>query len=302
MGYATIQHIRQGLASEALVLPDITRIGVDCYEDFQEKMDRKEVRQIGDIVVQACREKFPGADIDIMGSFRRRKEKIGDVDVLITHPDFFDTTPRGALGELVSRLKRRGHIAYHLNHVEGVSDSVLENSSEASEMGDLITKQPSETFKFTKNGQEQPGSASYMGVFFSPMKPGIRRRIDIKLYPFAQKAFATLYFTGSSYFNRSMRLWATRKKAMSLNDHGIYPIKISGAAVKATARGKEFISDSIGASTEREIFDLLGLEYRHPHERDCFDAVVEKGSSKPITLDSEFVKEDRVIEIENNHA
>ena len=28
------------------------------------------------------------------------------------------------------------------------------------------------------------------------------------------------------------------------------------------------------ASTEKEVFDYLGLEYKEPHERDCFDAVV----------------------------
>jgi len=45
-------------------------------------------------------------------------------------------------------------------------------------------------------------------------------RIDIKYYPIQQFAFATLYFTGSDMFNRSMRLFA-RKKGLSLSDHGI---------------------------------------------------------------------------------
>ena len=45
-------------------------------------------------------------------------------------------------------------------------------------------------------------------------------RIDIKYYPIEQFAFATLYFTGSDMFNRSMRLYA-RKKGYSLSDHGI---------------------------------------------------------------------------------
>lgn len=39
-------------------------------------------------------------------------------------------------------------------------------------------------------------------------EPYINRRIDIKVYPKSQFPFAILYFTGSAYFNRSMRLFA----------------------------------------------------------------------------------------------
>lgn len=50
---------------------------------------------------------------------------------------------------------------------------------------------------------------SYMGVC---MLEGSRhRRIDMKVYPAAEYAFALLYFTGSGYFNRSMRLFAEKK-------------------------------------------------------------------------------------------
>ena len=37
----------------------------------------------------------------------------------------------------------------------------------------------------------------YMGCFYSPVKPGIRRRVDIKFYPYRERAFAALYFTGN---------------------------------------------------------------------------------------------------------
>jgi len=51
------------------------------------------------------------------------------------------------------------------------------------------------------------GCESYMGV--GKVKGSSKaRRIDIKVYPKEQYGFALLYFTGSDYFNRDMRLFA----------------------------------------------------------------------------------------------
>ena len=75
-------------------------------------------------------------------------------------------------------------------------------------------------------------SDSYMGVIKLPetADSGKRyhRRIDIKVYPPEQYAFALLYFTGSDHFNRSMRYYAkklgwegNRRQGYSLSDKGI---------------------------------------------------------------------------------
>ena len=49
---------------------------------------------------------------------------------------------------------------------------------------------------------------AYMGVCKVNGKGSLARRIDMKTYPKEQFGFAILYFTGSDYFNRSMRLFA----------------------------------------------------------------------------------------------
>ena len=81
-------------------------------------------------------------------------------------------------------------------------------------------------------------------------------RIDIKYYPLEHFAFATLYFTGSDMFNRSMRLFA-RKKGFSLSDHGICPVERNG-------NGKIWSGSAIAMYSEVEIFDFLGLTYKAP--------------------------------------
>ncbi|KAI0974396.1 hypothetical protein F4678DRAFT_422511 [Xylaria arbuscula] len=78
----------------------------------------------------------------------------------------------------------------------------------------------------------------------------IWRRIDFLLVPETEIGAALIYFTGNDLFNRSMRLLA-RKKNMKLNHKGLF-----GAGVD---EGKD----------ERKIFEILGVQWREPHERWC---------------------------------
>ena len=93
-------------------------------------------------------------------------------------------------------------------------------------------------------------------------KNALARRIDIKVYPKEQYGYAILYFTGSDYFNRSMRLFAD-KKGYTLSDHGMVPNS------KASTSGQK-LSKGIGipCQTEEEVFKFLGLPYKTPAERD----------------------------------
>ena len=103
------------------------------------------------------------------------------------------------------------------------------------------------------------GCENYMGVCQVPGQPRARR-IDIKVYPKEQYGFALLYFTGSDYFNRSMRLFA-EKKGYTLSDHGLVPT----GKVKKTKVSKGM---TVPCQTEEEVFKALGLPYRAPSERE----------------------------------
>lgn len=62
-----------------------------------------------------------------------------------------------------------------------------------------------------------------------------------------------------------MRLWA-RQRGWHLNDAGLFK------------RGtKQRILD---ATEEKQVFDMLDLVYKHPHERDSFDALEPKTGQK----------------------
>lgn len=101
MGYRNIKQIRAALKNDELELSARQLIGVEFYEQFNEKMERHEVRQIGKIVEEAVKKRFPNAEVSTMGSYRRGAVQSGDVDVLIVDSKYTTTTPLGALDELV---------------------------------------------------------------------------------------------------------------------------------------------------------------------------------------------------------
>ena len=90
---------------------------------------------------------------------------------------------------------------------------------------------------------------------------GMHHRLDIKYYPLEQYAYAMLYFTGSDYFNRSMRLFA-RKKNYSLSDHSLTPVE------RTTGMKQVWEGRNIVCYTEKDIFEFLGLDYMKPEDRD----------------------------------
>lgn len=94
------------------------------------------------------------------------------------------------------------------------------------------------------------GQTKYMGVCVHPdIKIG--RRIDIRFIEYNSYNYALLYFTGSVNVNKEMRLIAL-KKGMTLNEYSLVE----------NYSGKKFI-----VNNEKEIFDILGIVYLTPKER-----------------------------------
>ena len=88
----------------------------------------------------------------------------------------------------------------------------------------------------------------YMGIFkWNGSKP---RRIDVRLFPLESYYSALLYFTGSKDFNRQMRLNAIAHD-YTLNEYGLFDEK----------------NKMIPINSEKDIFDLLGMEYVTPDKR-----------------------------------
>ena len=256
-GYRRIGDVQQALMLGTLHVDRNQYIGVLCYEDINERMPRTEVEAIAEIVALFVQTRYTtSAETMIMGSYRRGKETCGDVDILITHPDYIDTVPPNALGEIVDDLCSAGHVAFHLTYISGMKPELYETLP--SHVAKRLTHPKS--YGRSKEPEKKDLQSSWMGVMNSPLVPGKRRRVDIKFYPYAVRYFASLYFTGNGHFNRSMRLYATRKYNYKLSDHGLVD--------KSTER-----SIICHPTSERDIFDVLGLQWKEANERECFDDV-----------------------------
>ncbi|XP_040002815.1 DNA polymerase lambda [Xiphias gladius] len=108
-----------------------------------------------------------------------------------------------------------------------------------------------------ENGEQK----KYMGVCRLP-GPGHRhRRLDIIVVPYNEFACALMYFTGSAHFNRSMRALA-RTKNMGLSEHSLNKAVVRQGNLKVCG------GTPLPTPTEKDVFSLLGIPYREPHERD----------------------------------
>ncbi|XP_069836275.1 DNA polymerase lambda isoform X2 [Dendropsophus ebraccatus] len=109
--------------------------------------------------------------------------------------------------------------------------------------------------------EENGNQKKYMGVCRLPGPAQRHRRLDIIIVPYGEFACARLYFTGSAHFNRSMRALA-KTKGMSLSEHSLNKGVVRNGSLKVNP------GYPLPTPTERDVFEILGLPYREPHERD----------------------------------
>ncbi|GMH52641.1 hypothetical protein TL16_g01275 [Triparma laevis f. inornata] len=202
-------------------------IGLKHVEDFKKKIPRAELELIlervketvdylggGKLTCQAC------------GSYRRGKGSSGDIDVLITPKDGFESfQPSRCFIQIIEHLTQRRVLTDHL--------------------------------AFDTKPSIKP-KRSYMGVC---NVAGIFRRIDIKCYPKHSEAFALLYFTGSGHFNRSMRKFCKTAK-LKLTDEGLWyrKGKSNDSGVSVLCKEEEDIFNAIGLDYIRPEFRSVGIE------------------------------------------
>ncbi len=95
------------------------------------------------------------------------------------------------------------------------------------------------------------GPTKFLGYCQLEGKPV--RRLDLLMIPKSEYACAILYFTGSQQFNVAFRSYAI-EKGYTLNEHRLEATKQGVPAVPVF-------------TTEKDIFDFLGLQYVEPTER-----------------------------------
>lgn len=226
-GCRTLDDIRA--RKGGIKLSHVQEIGLQFYDDINDRMPRKEAESIFNLIKPIALELDEHLYIDIMGSFRRGKATCGDIDILVTRPTSDGMTHAGLLPKLLARL----HDAKILTE-----DLALPDDFSALEL-------------------------CYRGLCKRPEPDAKRRRIDILCVPWMNKGAALLYYTGDDIFNRAMRMKAN-VLGYSLNQRGLY----AGVVRDPRNRRVKISAGNIVASeTEEEIFKILGVPWQEPHER-----------------------------------
>jgi DNA polymerase IV len=160
-------------------------VGIEHYDDLQERIPRAEVEKHGAIVREALQKIDSGFQVTIGGSYRRGANSSGDIDLIITKPDT--------------------NIA-HIRNI--ILENLIPHLSSIGVLTVALAKSHAETGSKWHGCSKLPTSPTW-------------RRIDLLLVPWDEMGAALIYFTGNDIFNRSIRLLAS-KKGMRLNQRGLF--------------------------------------------------------------------------------
>ena len=153
--------------------------GLKYFDDLNQRIPREEIDVVKEIIQKELKKMNPQLLFEICGSYRRKNETSGDIDILISHPKYIDENKEyNFLNEILKNLRKL----------------------------DLIVDD------LTKNGIKK-----FMGI--CKVKPyNIARHIDILFVDYNSYYSSILYFTGSKNFNVYLRQKLLQKN-MSLNEY-----------------------------------------------------------------------------------
>lgn len=218
--------------------------GFRTLEDIREKAKLSNTQKIGLKHYDDFLDRMPREESSAIGKLVREATQALDPNLLAVVCGSYrrGKATCGDVDVLISHPDGKSH--------KGVFSKILQSLHQSGFLTDDLVSHE-------ENGEQK----KYMGVCRLP-GPGRRhRRLDIIVVPYNEFASSLMYFTGSAHFNRSMRALAISKN-MSLSEHSLNKDVLRQGSVKV------YSGIPIPTSTEKDIFSLLGIPFREPHERD----------------------------------
>uniref|UniRef100_A0A672HH56 DNA-directed DNA/RNA polymerase mu n=1 Tax=Salarias fasciatus TaxID=181472 RepID=A0A672HH56_SALFA len=231
------------LAAPGIHLNRMQQSGFLHYGDISRAVSKAEARALGNLIDEAVRAVTPDAVLALTGGFRRGKEFGHDVDFIVTTRE--PGKEEKLLTGIIERLKQQGLLLY-CEYNASTFDMVKLPSHQFEAMDHfakcfLIVRLEGGRVEGGLHGAEGDGRG-WRAV-----------RVDLVSPPMDRYAFALLGWTGSR-FERDLRRFARAERRMLLDNHTLYD-----------KTKKEFLA----ATTEKDIFAHLGLEYIEPWQRNA---------------------------------
>ncbi|CAG8460629.1 4208_t:CDS:10 [Ambispora leptoticha] len=213
-------------------LTEAQRIGLELFEQFQKKISRKEVEEIIEILEKEIKAVDPRCILTPVGGYRRGKEFSGDVDVIVTHP--VEEAVTKLLPRIIDQLSQKGYLKYKMWY------------------GHTVQKVPKLPKVPKRNLMDRLDKC--FCAFYQPSAK-LHRQVDIIIAPRSLYPTAIVGWTGSRQFERSLKHYARKEKNLVFASHGLF--------TNTMPRRR------IPLSTEREVFDAIGVPWLEPEMRNC---------------------------------
>jgi DNA polymerase beta len=186
LGYRTIEDIYLGYEEGKIELTHHIKMGLKYYQDLLLRIPRDEIDKMKKKIQKSISKIDKKIVFEICGSYRRGESTSGDIDIILSHPDYITNIEEVIhLQRIVEKFVQDGIIIDHL----------------------------------TENGNKK-----YMGFCrYSSRTPA--RRIDIRLFNYEHYWAGILYFTGNKNFNILIRNRAI-EKGYSLNEYSLTRIYV----------------------------------------------------------------------------
>lgn len=214
-GIKNIEDLRNEIRLGNISITNNIELGLKYFEDLKNRIPKKEIDILKNILKKIFLKINNDIIFEICGSYRRNNIDSGDIDVLITHPNYN------------SNEKNYKNYDYFKN----ILDSLRKNNIIVDSMTKNCTKK-------------------FLGMCIIPNYKLVRR-IDIMYIDYKSYYSSILYFTGNKYFNLYIRNKCLEKN-YSLNEYFLTDLNNG---------------EKIYLKNEKEIFDILQIEYLNPNER-----------------------------------
>ncbi|OTA82406.1 hypothetical protein M434DRAFT_401005 [Hypoxylon sp. CO27-5] len=234
----------------------VQQIGVKYYEELQLKIPRREVEEIGRIILTHANKLRKGFQMVIVGGYRRGKTESGDVDVVISHPDA--TATFNFVVDVVNSLEKDNYITH-----------TLTLSTKNSERGQTPVSWKGQDRK-VGSGFDTLDKALVVwqdpdwDKASSSKNPNPHRRVDIIISPWKTVGCAIIGWTGGITFQRDLRRYCKHEKGLKFDSSGVRS-RTDGNWVDLESDENGPAPDMLTA--EKRVFERLGLEWRPPEER-----------------------------------
>ncbi|KAK6954201.1 hypothetical protein Daesc_004166 [Daldinia eschscholtzii] len=237
-------------------LTRVQQIGVKYYDELQEKLPRREVEEIGQIILDHANSVRKGFEMVIVGGYRRGKKESGDVDVVLSHPDPAATL--NSVVDIVKSLEKDKYITHTL--IMSTKNSERGQTPVAWKGQDRRAGSGFDTLDKALVVWQDPS----WDKTASPKNPNPHRRVDIIISPWKTAGCAVIGWTGGTTFQRDLRRYCKHVKTLKFDSSGVRS-RTDGSWVDLESDANGPAPDMLTA--EKRVFERLGLEWRPPEER-----------------------------------